>query len=139
MLYDEEVFENFKNEVNNMGYDKIFKISAATRAGVDDLIKEVARILSTIPVKDLEIDPQDMYVEEEKKFTYEIHVKDDVYTLEGSFVDRLLNSVNVNDPDSLRYFHKVLKNKGVIDELKELGIQDGDTVKLNDFEFEFLL
>ena len=139
MLYDEETFENFKNTVSKMGYDKIFKISAATRAGVDDLIKEVARVLSTIPVKDLEIAPEDMYVEEEKKFTYEIHVKDDVYTIEGSFVDRLLNSVNVNDPDSLRYFHKVLKNKGVIDELKELGIQDGDTVKLNDFEFEFLL
>ncbi|MCY6371858.1 GTPase ObgE [Clostridium ganghwense] len=139
MLYDEEVFEKFKEEVNKMGYKHVFKISAATREGVDDLIKEAARMLSTIPVKDLEINEADMYVEEEKRFTYEITVKDNVYSIEGSFVDRLLQSVNVYDPDSLRYFHKVLKNKGIMDELKELGIQDGDIVRLNDFEFEFLL
>ncbi|QGU95533.1 GTPase ObgE [Clostridium bovifaecis] len=139
MLYDEEVFENFKNELNKMGYDKIFKISAATNEGVSDLIKEAARILSTIPVKDLEIDPEEMYIEEDKKFTYDIRVEDGVYIIEGSFVDRLLRSVNVNDPDSLRYFHKVLKSKGIMDELKELGIEDGDLVRLNDFEFEFLL
>ncbi|MCY6484282.1 GTPase ObgE [Clostridium aestuarii] len=139
LLYDEEVFENFKKELNKMGYDKVFKISAATRQGVDDLIKEAARILSTIPVKDLEIDEEEKYVEEEKKFTYEIKVEGNVYSIEGSFVDRLLQSVNVYDPDSLRYFHKVLKDKGIIDELKKLGIQDEDIVRLNNFEFEFLL
>ena len=62
-----------------------------------------------------------------------------MYYVEGSFVDRLLASVNVNDPNELRYFHRVLKNKGVLDDLKEMGIQDGDFVNLNGFEFEFLL
>ncbi|KEI00992.1 GTPase ObgE [Clostridium botulinum] len=139
MLYDEEVFENFKKEVNKMGFDKVFKISAATRAGVDDLIKEVTRMLTTIPITDMEIPEEDKYVPEEKRFTYKIRVEDGVYVVEGSFVDRLLDSVNVNDPDSLRYFHKVLKNKGILDELKEMGIQDEDTVRLKDFEFDFLL
>jgi len=139
MLYEDEVFEKFKDAVNKMGYDKVFRISAATREGVDELIKETARVLSTIPEKDLEIDPEELFIEEEKKFTYEISVGEGVYTILGSFVDRLLASVNVNDPDSLRYFHKVLKNKGIMDELIELGIQDGDIVRLNDFEFEFLL
>lgn len=139
MLYDEEVFKNFKKGLNKIGYDNIFRISAATGEGVKELIKEAARMLSTIPVKDLEIDPEEMYVEEEKKFIYEIRVEDEVYVVEGSFVDRLLRSVNVNDPDSLRYFHKVLKSKGIMDELRELGIKDGDIVRLNDFEFEFLL
>ncbi|AEB76527.1 GTPase ObgE [Clostridium botulinum] len=139
MLYDEEVFENFKKEVNKMGFDKVFKISAATRSGVDDLIKEVTRMLSTIPITDMEIPEEDKYIPEEKRFTYEIRVEDGVYVVEGSFVDRLLDSVNVNDPDSLRYFHKVLKNKGILDELKEMGIQDEDTVRLKDFEFDFLL
>ncbi len=50
-----------------------------------------------------------------------------------------MNAVNVNDPDDLRYFHKVLKNKGVMEELMEMGIEDGDVVRLNDFEFDFLL
>ncbi|KEH93836.1 GTPase ObgE [Clostridium massiliodielmoense] len=139
MLYDEEVFETFKNEVNKMGFDKVFKISAATREGVDDLLKEVTRQLSVIPVTEMEIAEEERFIPEEKKFTYEIRVEDGVYVIEGSFVDRLLKSVNVNDPDSLRYFHKVLKNKGILDELKEMGIQDEDTVRLNDFEFDFLL
>ena len=47
----------------------------------------------------------------------------------GTFVDRLLASVNINDADSLRYFHKVLNNKGVFNELREMGIKDGDMVK----------
>lgn len=139
VLYDEEVFERFKEEVNKMGYTQVFKISAATRAGVEDLIKEAARMLSTIPVKDLEIEEADKYIPEEKRFTYKITVEDNIYSIEGSFVDRLLQSVNVYDPDSLRYFHKVLKNKGIMDELRELGIQDGDIVRLDDFEFEFLM
>ncbi len=139
MLYDDEVFENFKKKLNEMGYKQVFKISAASRQGVDELIKAAAELLSTIPVVDLEIKEEDRFVPEEKRFTYTIREEDGVYVIEGSFVDRLLLTVNVNDPDSLKYFHKVLKNKGIIDELLEMGIQDGDTVRLNDFEFEFLL
>ncbi|KEH93748.1 GTPase ObgE [Clostridium botulinum] len=139
MLYDEEVFETFKKEVNKLGFDKVFKISAATRDGVDDLIKEVTRQLSMIPITEMEIPEEERFIPEEKRFTYTIRVEDGVYVVEGSFVDRLLKSVNVNDPDSLRYFHKVLRNKGILDELKEMGIQDEDTVRLNDFEFDFLL
>ncbi|KGN02485.1 GTPase [Clostridium novyi A str. 4570] len=139
MLYDEEVFETFKKEVNKLGFDKVFKISAATRDGVDDLIKEVTRQLSMIPITEMEIPEEERFMPEEKRFTYTIRVEDGVYVVEGSFVDRLLKSVNVNDPDSLRYFHKVLRNKGILDELKEMGIQDEDTVRLNDFEFDFLL
>ncbi|MCM8710382.1 GTPase ObgE [Clostridium sp. SYSU_GA19001] len=139
MLYDENVFENFKKKVNELGYDKVFKISGATKQGVEELLKETARILSTIPIKDLEISEEERFVPEDKRFTYKIRVEDGVYIVEGSFVDRLLASVNVNEPDSLKYFHKVLRNKGVLNELMEMGIQDGDIVRLNDFEFEFLL
>ncbi|ADL52446.1 GTPase ObgE [Clostridium cellulovorans] len=144
MLYEEEKYLEFEKAVKEMGYDKVFKISAGTGMGIDPLMKEAARILSTIPVTDLEISEEDMYVPEEKKFTYTIRKEAidedcDVYIVEGSFVDRLLYSVNVNEPHSLRYFHKVLKNKGVMDDLKEHGIKDGDVVRLNDFEFEYLL
>ncbi|MEW8956126.1 GTPase ObgE [Clostridium sp.] len=139
MLYDEETFKNFEDKVREMGYDKIFKISAATGEGVEPLLKEAARLLSEIPVTDLEISEEERFIREEKRFTHEIRVEDNVYVIEGTFVDRLLLAVNVNDPDSLRYFHKVLRNKGIIDELIAMGIEDGDLVRLNDFEFEFLL
>ena len=143
MLYDEEVFENFKKKIQELGFDKVFKMSAATRDGVDDVIKEAARMLKEIPITELEIAEDERYIPEEKKFTYEIRVEEgeeyDTYYVFGSFVDRLLSAVNVHDADSLRYFHKVLKNKGVLDELREMGIQDGDMVNLNDFEFEYLM
>lgn len=138
MLFDDEAFEDFKKKVNELGYDKVFKISAATNSGVEALLKEAAEMLSKIPVTELEIDEEEKFVPEEKKFTYSIRREDNVFIVEGSFVDRLLMSVNVNDPDGLRYFHKVLINKGIMDELREMGIEDGDMVRLNDFEFEYL-
>jgi len=139
MLEDESVYEEFKKKVNALGYDKVFKISAATNQGVEELMKEAGRLLSTIPVTEMEIPEEEKFVPEEKRFTYSIRKEGNTYFVEGSFVDRLLASVNINDPNELRYFHKVLKNKGVLDELKEMGIQEGDFVNLNGFEFEFLL
>ncbi|MBP1744318.1 MAG: GTP-binding protein Obg/CgtA [Firmicutes bacterium] len=139
MLEDDSVFEDFKKKVNALGYDKVFKISAATSQGVEDLMKETGRLLSTIPVTEMEISEEEKFVPEEKRFTYTIRKEENTYYVEGSFVDRLLASVNVNDPNELRYFHRVLKNKGVLDDLKEMGIQDGDFVNLNGFEFEFVL
>lgn len=145
MLYDESIFEDFKKKVQEMGFDKVFKMSAATNEGIDAVMKEAARILKDIPVKELEISEDEMYIPEEKRFTYDITVEHnkeegyDVYIVEGTFVDRLLSAVNVNDADSLRYFHKVLRNKGIFDELREMGVKDGDMVRLNDFEFEYIL
>ncbi|EHJ02004.1 GTPase obg [Clostridium sp. DL-VIII] len=145
MLYDESVFEEFKKKVQEMGFDKVFKMSAATNEGVDAVMKEAARMLKEIPITELEISEDEMYIPEEKRFTYDISVESNeeegynVYVVKGTFVDRLLSAVNVNDPDSLRYFHKVLRNKGIFDELREMGIKDGDMVRLNDFEFEYVL
>lgn len=144
MLFDDEMFEDFKKKLNEMGVTEIYKISAATRSGVEELIKEVARILTTIPVVDLEVLEEDKFIPEEKKFTYTITKEAideavDMYIVDGSFVDRLLYSVNIHEPDSLKYFHKVLKNKGVMGDLATMGIRDGDMVRLNDFEFEFML
>lgn len=140
MLFDDEVFINFEAKMKEMGYNKVFKMSAATGQGVEAVIKEAARLLSEIPVQELEISQEDMFIPEEKRFTYSINVDEEgVYVVEGTFVDRLLLAVNVNEPDSLRYFHKVLKSKGIINELIDMGIVDGNIVRLNDFEFEFLL
>lgn len=145
MLYDESIYEDFKKKVEELGYTKVFKMSAATNEGIEAVMKEAARMLKEIPVKELEINPEDRYIPAEKKFTYEIHVEKNeeegynVYVIEGTFVDRLLTAVNVRDADSLRYFHKVLRNKGIFDEVREMGIKDGDMVRLNDFEFEYVL
>ena len=145
ILYDESIFEEFKKKVQEMGFDKVFKMSAATNEGVDAVMKEAARILKEIPVKELEIAEDEMYIPEEKRFTYDITIEKNtqeeykVYVIYGTFVDRILTAINVNDADSLRYFHKVLNNKGIMNELREMGIQDGDMVRLNNFEFEYVM
>lgn len=143
MLYDESVYENFKKAVQEMGYNKVFKMSAATSQGIEGVMQEASKLLKEIPLTDLEIADDERFIPEEKRFTYTINeVEEDglkVFVVEGTFVDRLLLAVNVNEPDSLRYFHKVLKNKGIFDELREMGIEDGDVVRVNDFEFEYML
>ena len=144
MLYDEGVYEDFKKRVNELGFDKVYKMSAATKSGVETIIKEAGRMLSEIPITELEISEEERFIQEEKRFSYDVSIEDGeegnrVYVVYGSFVDRLLNSVNIHDADSLRYFHKVLRNKGVLDKLREMGIEDGDMVRLNDFEFEYIL
>lgn len=143
MLFDDEVYENFEKEVRAMGFESVFKMSAATNQGVEEVMKEMARVLETIPVKDLYIEEDERYIPEDKKFTYEITKLNEngqnVYSLEGSFVDRLLMSSYINDPDSLRHLHRVLTVKGVFAELREMGIEDEDIVRLKDFEFEYLM
>lgn len=144
MLYDEEIFEDFKKKVNELGFTTVFKMSAATKLGVEEIIKEAGRMLTEIPIRELEISDEERFIEEEKRFTYDVSIEDgeddnSVYVVYGTFVERLLNSVNIHDADSLRYFHKVLNNKGVFEKLREMGIQDGDMVRLRDFEFEYLL
>lgn len=138
-----EKLKKLRENISSLGYEFIFEISAVTGDGVLDLLRKIKEVVNSTPNTILNFDDEEMYVFEPKRFTYEISKEiDDLgqeyFLVKGSFVDRLLNSVNIHNFNSLRYFHKVLKNKGVIDDLKEHGIQDGDLVKLNEFEFEFM-
>ena len=63
--------------------------------------------------------------------------EDGSYIVEGAFIERLLSSTYFDDVDSLRYFQDMLRKKGVIDELKELGIQEYESVFICGYEFEF--
>lgn len=138
LLFEKEKIKEYIEKIKDLGYDEVYEISAATGDGVDNLIKKTADKLQSIPVTEIKYDLDEMYIPDEKRFTYQIHRESNgTYNVVGSFVDRLLYSVDINNPNHLRYFHKVLKNKGVIEDLKEMGINDGDIVRMNDFEFEF--
>ncbi len=139
MMEDDSQFEEFKAYVNGKGYDRVHLISAGANIGVEAVMKDAAQLLSVTPAPPEMYGPEDMYIPEDKHFTYEINVDEEgVYVVSGSFVERILDSTNINNPDHLRYFHKVLRNKGVIDDLIRHGIQDGDTVRMRDFQFEFM-
>lgn len=139
LLYDKSVYDEFAAKIKALGYENVFAMSAATTDGVQEVMKKCYEILSEIPKTDLVISEEELYIPEEKRFTYEIQKGDGLFEITGSFVDRLFDAVNIHNADSMRYFMRVLKNKGVIEELKEMGIKDGDIVRLNDFEFEYLV
>lgn len=132
----EENFEVLKAEMEKRDI-KVFKISAATNKGLRELMLHVGSLLDKMPQEEDEI--EEIFIPEEKRFSYEIRRDDDgAYVVEGSFIDRLLLSVNIYDSESIKYFHKVIQKKGIIQELKDMGIQNGDVVRMNDFEFDFV-
>ena len=62
----------------------------------------------------------------------------DVYHVEGSWIENLVQSTNFDDHDSLQYFQRLIRKKGVIDALEKAGVREGDLVALHDLEFEFV-
>ena len=139
MAEDEDV-EKFSNYVRSKGYD-IYYISAPIHEGVDELIKAVAAKLETISEDEEENivfynapDPED-----EPDFR-DINIdvdEDGVFVLTGKQLRKIFDSTNFNDTGSLRYLYKYIESKGVFDQLIEEGLEDGDTVKVFDYEFEY--
>lgn len=62
----------------------------------------------------------------------------EVFVVVGDLVDMLCRNVVLNDPDSMAYFQKILREKGVISKLKEMGIKEKDVVSIGEVEFEFI-
>ena len=60
-----------------------------------------------------------------------------IFVLEGKQLHKIFDSTNFNDMESLRYFYKYIRNNGAVDELKELGLRDGDVVRVKNYEFIF--
>lgn len=138
LLYDETEYQAFKEKVEADGYT-VFPMSAATGEGIEAILNHVTMLLDTI--EDEPLISEDDYLVEELDITdlNEINFfKDgDVYCVEGQFIERVLYSTDLSDIESLRRFQNVLKTKGVFDHLREMGIEDGDTVRIFDIEFEF--
>ena len=138
ILYDESVYENFKKIMEDRGYE-VFKMSAATREGVDAVIDRVTTILSEAEEIEL-VSEEEIYKpeleEEEERLKIEVD-EEGVYVVTGKELRRIMYSVNFDDMESLQFFQKQLETRGVFDMLREKGIEDGDTVKIYELEFEF--
>ncbi len=121
---------------------EIFPISAATNRGLKELFVYISKKLKDIEQKNktqniVHKEPETYQYPEEDRYKFTVEKTDNIFIIEGKFLDRLLYSVNLNNMESLSYFYRVLKSRGVIDELKALGIKDGDLVRMNNYEFEF--
>ena len=117
---------------------EIFKISAATGEGVEKLINHVTEILETLPKEDLiEVEDRIVYTLEDEKDEWEARVENGEFIVEGKAIERLMGRINIEDNESMYYLQKCLRNMGVEDKLKELGIYEGASVKLADWELEW--
>ena len=69
---------------------------------------------------------------------FEIYADGDAFVVVGALVDMLCRNVSLDDPDSMAYFQKILREKGVISRLREMGVKEKDTVIVGDVEFDFI-
>lgn len=117
---------------------ELFKISSVTGEGVEKLIDHVTEILKTLPKEDLvEIEDRVVYTLKDKEQEWKAYEQDGVFYVKGRAVDRLMGRVNIEDNESMYYLQKCLKNMGIENKLKELGVCEGDTVKISDWELEW--
>lgn len=138
-LATDEQIEKFKNYVEGKGY-MFFPIMAAIRYDVDPLLNKIQEMLSKLPpIAVYEAEPLPVVAAENVgKHDVKITVHDGIYFVEGKWLLNVIKSVNFDDYESLNYFQKVLINSGVIDALREAGINEGDTVSIYDLEFDFV-
>jgi len=140
-MASEEQIAAFRSFVEEQGYS-FYPISAATGQGTRELIGSVASVLSKLPpVKQFEAQPitdEERRTREriEQKFT--ITVENGIYYVNADFLEPLLMTVNMDDYESLQYFQRMLRQSGIIDALEEKGIEEGDTVSIFDFQFDFV-
>ena len=134
---DTEQTERFKEYVKANGYE-LFMISAAANTGIRELINHVAAKLSGLPpITVFETDYVPKARIQGTPEELEIENFDDVWTIEGIWVERLMQNVNFSDYESRMYFDRVLRNAGIYKRLEEMGIQDGDTISIYNVEFEY--
>ncbi len=132
-------FEKFETYCKGKGY-KVYPISAPLHQGTDELIAAVFETLKTIPEEENEETQYfDLNDESEDEDYREIHcTKDgDVYVLSGKQLEKIFNSTNFNDSGSLRYLYRHIEQRGAIARLKEMGLDEGDTVRIINYEFEY--
>ena len=140
----ETELELFKEQLLQNGYGdvEIYPISAAANKGVQELIKVIAGELKNIPYTPLyepeAVDAKIYKAEEDMPFNVFID-EEGRYCVEGNKILRIVNSTNFENYESLQYFQRAIKGMGVIDALTDMGINEGDTVKIYDLEFDFVL
>ena len=139
IITDESVAEEFRKFAETEDFE-YYEMSAAAHIGVKELLYKVYdRVRELPPVKVYESEYTEQQTELGDAGDVTVTVKDGVYMVEGAKLLHIMRGVNFDDYESLQYFQKILNVSGVIDKLRKAGIQEGDTVSIYDFEFDFVL
>lgn len=134
--------ENLKRFKKELGIEEVIAISALTKNNLTELLYKIADTLDTAKQDEEIITPQDIvveynFVEPEAPFT--ITLEDDgVYNVTGPAVQRLFDRIDVTSESGARLFAKKLRTMGVDEALREKGVKNGDSVRILNYEFEFI-
>ena len=130
--------ENLKRLQEYLGDIPVFKVSAATRDGFTPLLRAINKKLKELPEPEpIQETGELVYTEDPNKFEI-VKLNAEVFVVEGNLIDNLLRKVNFDDPTSLDYFQRMLREKGVIDALRQKGAKDGCVIRIEDMEFDFV-
>ena len=134
----EENVARLKAHLAELGLDyPVFVVSAATHQGFDALLDKTGDMLEALPPI-VHFEEEVSYDDSVKPGTFEIVRDGAVFEVVGSSMQRLIDSVNFDDEESMSWFHRTLRKWGVIDALRKAGAQEGDTVRIIDMEFDFV-
>lgn len=137
-VYDEELKEKFIKHIENQGYP-LFCISAATKDGIEPLLGKTAELLDTLPkVKVFETEYVKKTEEPAKDKTFTVYKDNGTYVVEGEWLFKMMESIRFDDYESMNFFQRILQSNGIIDKLEEMGIQEGDPVRIADLEFDYI-
>lgn len=128
--------ENLERLRTAAGETPVFPVSAATRSGFDALLNRVIEMLATLPVLErYEESPAEV---DQRVTGFTVSKEEDIYVVKGPSIASLITSVNFDDHESLLWFHQTLQKGGIIQALREAGAGEGDSVRMDDMEFDFV-
>lgn len=143
-LEEDEKYLEFKEYVESKGY-QVFPMSAPLNIGVKEVLAAALLELQKIEANPVEEDDGyeyfDFEAEDNDPNYKDVYVgydeEDGVYTIEGKQLSKIFRSTNFNDMGSLRYLYKYIEGKGAIEQLKELGLEEGDLIRIEDYDMEY--
>lgn len=119
---------------------KVFPISAVSGKGLKELLRHVNQMLKDLPDEPVEFEQEYFFEAQEEEPAESITVamaEPGVFTVEGPKVERMLGYTNLESEKGFEFFQKFMKENDVLKRLEELGIEEGDTVKLYNLEFDY--
>ena len=135
---EEETKARLEDFAEELGYEVVY-ISAASGVNVKPLCRKVYEMLQELPPLTIYEPEYEEVIEEPKQPDEITAVKEgDMWVVEGEWLKWLMSGINFDDRESLMYFEKMIREKGIIQKMRELGIADGDTVALYDLVFDFV-
>ncbi len=140
-MASEEQIQRFKDFIGQKGLP-FFAISAATTDGIEPLMDRVWEELGKLPPpKRFEAEPlseAEILETERRRKAFTVRKENGIFVVDAEFLVPILNTVNMEDYESLQYLQRVLRQSGIIDELEKQGVEEDDVVSIYDFEFNYV-